>query len=192
MNPVRILTLAAATLALSGAAQAHTGLHPLGGAEAGLAHPFSGIDHLLTMVAVGLWAGLLGGRARWIVPAAFVAVMAVGAALSAGGIGVPGVEAAIAGSVVITGLLIAARVQIPTVAAAVVVGALALFHGYAHGSEMPAMASPFAYGFGFVVATTLLHGIGLLGAFGWRASSALMRATGSAIAAAGLALAFQL
>jgi len=192
MSIVRILVLIVIGLTFSGAAQAHPALHDLGGADVGFAHPFTGLDHLLTMIAVGLWAGLLGGRAQWLVPAAFLAFMATGAMLGGSSIAVPGVETVVIASVVATGALIAVRVQVPPAAAMAIVGAFALFHGHAHGSEMPAMASPIAYGVGFVAATFALHGIGLFAAWGWRASLAMPRAAGGAIAVVGLALALPL
>lgn len=188
MNIFRVLAFAVVALAVPAAAEAHPGFHVLGGAGAGLSHPFSGLDHLLAMVAVGLWAGLLGGRARWLVPAAFVVVMAAGAVLGAGGIALPAVEIVIAASIVVTGALIAASVRVAAGAAMAIVAAFALFHGHAHGAEMPALASPLAYGLGFVAATAMLHGAGLLAAQGSRAMPVLTRLSGGAIAATGLAL----
>lgn len=194
MKTIRILAIAVAAFALPGVAQAHIGLHVLGGADAGFAHPFSGLDHLLTMVAVGLWAASLGGKARILVPAAFVVVMAVGAALGAAGVPFPAVESAIAVSVIAVGVLVAAAVRVPLGAAMTIVAVFALFHGHAHGSEMPAMASPLAYGLGFVAATAILHGIGLMlgAAREHRMVPVLARAAGGVIAATGIALAWPL
>src|SRR5581483_4853903 len=127
----------------------------------GFAHPLSGLDHLLAMVAVGLYAALLGGRALWLVPASFVTMMTVGGAIGMAGIALPYTEVAIALSVVVLGLALALRIGVPTLAAMALVGAFAVFHGYAHGVEMPAAASSYAFAAGFVLATTLLHGVGL-------------------------------
>ena len=133
MRYARILaTLAAATL--PSVAHAHVGLHS-DGALAGLSHPISGLDHVLAMVAVGFWASTLGGAARWIVPAAFVSVMAVGGMLGIAGVPLPMVETAIALTVAILGLLVAFEVRVPTGVAAAIVGLCALFHGHAHGTE---------------------------------------------------------
>lgn len=185
--------LVVALAVVPGLAEAHTGLHLVGadGAAAGFAHPFLGADHLLAMVAVGLWAASLGGRARWLVPASFVALMALGAALGGFAVVLPAVEPMIALSVIALGVLIALSVQVPVAAAAALVASFGLFHGAAHGAEMPAMVSPLAYGAGFVAATALLHGVGLgLGALLPRAS--VLKFAGGAIAAAGVALALPL
>lgn len=186
---IRLLTILLAALALPGIAEAHTGVH-IGGLSDGFVHPFSGLDHLLTMIAVGLWAASLGGTARWVVPSSFITVMTLGAALGASGITLPAVEPVIAISVVVLGLLCAASVRVPVVAASAIVAVFALFHGHAHGSEMPAMASPLGYGLGFVAATTILHGAGLLVGMtvAQRGAAILGRAAGSAIAAIGVAL----
>lgn len=180
-------------VALPTAALAHPG-H--GGGELtwdfsnGFAHPFSGWDHLLAMVAVGLWAAQLGGRARWLVPAAFVSVMSLGALLGHGGFTMPGIEQGIAATVFVLGLLIAASVRLPVAAGMALVGLFALFHGLAHGAEMPVTTGGLAFGFGFVAATALLHLAGLgLGIVALRRSVRLARYTGWAIATAGIVLA---
>ncbi|WP_420133583.1 HupE/UreJ family protein [Rhodopseudomonas sp.] len=185
-----VATLAAC---VPGLAEAHTGVYLVStdGATAGFAHPLLGADHLLAMVAVGLWAASLGGRARWQVPASFVVLMTFGAALGGQGLALPAVEPMIALSVIALGGLIALSVRIPVAAAAALVALFGLFHGAAHGAEMPVMASPLAYGAGFIAATALLHGIGLaLGALLPRAPVAKL--AGGAIAAAGVALALPL
>jgi urease accessory protein len=193
---IRAGAIAIALLGLPGLAEAHTGVHPLiaDGAAAGFAHPFSGFDHLLAMVAVGLWASSLGGVARWAVPSSFIAIMTLGAALGANGLALPAVEPMIALSVVALGVMVALSVRVPTAAAAAMVAVFGLFHGFAHGAEMPAMAQPIAYGLGFVAATALLHGVGLaLGASLPRLAPArTLRLAGGAIAAAGVALALPL
>ena len=184
MKPLR-LAAAAALILLPGLAQAHTGLHA-DGLAAGALHPLTGPDHLLAMVAAGLWAASLGGAARWITPAAFVGTMALGAVLGVSGIPLPGVEPLVAASVVGLGIAVAARLRVSAVAASVLVGVFALAHGHAHGAEMPEMASPLAYGLGFAAVTAALHAVGL-GA--GRLGPALARMAGAAIALAGVVMA---
>ncbi len=185
-----LLALAALTVTASGAA-AHTfGAHGAGFAQ-GIAHPLGGIDHLLAMVAVGLWAAQLGGRALWAVPASFVAMMAVGGVAGMLGAPLPLVELGIAGSLVVLGILVALAARLPVAVSAVLVGLLALFHGHAHGSELPEATSALAYGLGFVVATASLHGLGIaIGTLLRRdAGRLLLRLGGAGIAASGLLLA---
>lgn len=153
---------------------------------AGVAHPFMGLDHLLAMLAVGVWAFQLGGRAKWLVPASFVALMAVAGALGMTGIALPMVESSIATSVLLLGLLIAFAVKMPPVLGAAIVGLFAVFHGYAHGTEMPLLATPLQYGIGFVLSTAVLHGIGLLFGQGLRKQAVWLRAAGALIAAGGV------
>jgi urease accessory protein len=145
-----------------------------------------GLDHLLAMVAVGLWAAQLGGRAAWLIPAAFVSVMTAGAGLGMSGVHLPLVEQGIIASVVVLGLLIATAARLPLVASAGLVGVFALFHGVAHGTEMPASASGFAYAAGFALATATLHAIGLLAAKATRVQ--WVRIAGAAIAVTAIAL----
>ncbi|MFM2282186.1 MAG: hydrogenase/urease accesory protein HupE [Pseudomonadota bacterium] len=156
----RTIAAAVALLALPGLAEAHPGLHA-DGAFSGFSHPFSGLDHILAMVAVGFWASTLGGPARFIVPSAFVAVMALGGVMGIYGIELPMVETGIALTVAMLGLLVAFEVRVPTMAAAVIVGVCALFHGHAHGTELPGMSSAAGYVAGFMVATVILHAVGL-------------------------------
>lgn len=152
----------------------------------GFGHPLGGWDHLLAMVAVGLWAAKLGGRARWAVPAAFVGALAAGAALGAGGLVVGGVEQAIAASVAVFGLLLVSAARLPLWAGVAVAGGFAVFHGLAHGAEMPAAASGVAFGAGFVLATALLHLAGLgLGALAGRAPAWATRSAGAGLMVAG-------
>lgn len=189
----RIAATAAALLALSGAALAHTGVGGAHGFTHGFAHPIGGIDHVLAMVAVGLYAALLGGRALWLVPASFVIVMAIGGALGMAGVTVPYTETGIALSVIVLGFAVALRIGIPTLAAMALVGLFAIFHGHAHGAEMPQDASGYAYAAGFLLATALLHAAGvalglLLGRIGQLAGPRLVQAGGGAIALAGVAL----
>jgi urease accessory protein len=174
-------------------AQAHPGPpgHTHGFAN-GLLHPLTGLDHICAMVAVGLWAAQRGGRALWLVPATFVSVMIIGGILGMGHAGIPYVEQGIAASVLVLGILIAGAVRLPLAANTAIVGLFALFHGYAHGAEMPATASGLAYGVGFVIATASLHlsgiGLGLLAK--QFASANLIRYVGGAIAACGVYLCF--
>ena len=127
----------------------------------GLLHPFSGLDHVLAMVAVGLWASQLGGRALWLLPLTFPAVMAVGAALGFGGVALPFVEIGIAGSVLVLGAAVALALR-PSLAISIpLIGAFALLHGYSHGVELPADVSALSYGAGFIAATLLLHAVGI-------------------------------
>lgn len=178
-----------AACALPGIAHAHVGLHT-GGALAGLGHPFSGLDHILAMVAVGFWASTLGGRARWIVPSAFVAVMAAGGAMGIQGVPLPMVETGIALTVAVLGLLVALEVKVPTPVAALVVGICALFHGHAHGAELPEMAHAGGYVAGFMLATVVLHlvGIGFASLRFGKAGQVIGRMAGAAVALAGAAL----
>jgi urease accessory protein len=148
-------------IAMPVAALAHTGHGDAGGFAHGFTHPLGGLDHVLAMAAVGLFAAHLGGRALWLVPATFVTVMALGGALGMAGVALPFVETVIALSVVVFGLAVALRISVPTLAAMALVGVFAIFHGHAHGAEMPQDASGAAYALGFLLATALLHGAGI-------------------------------
>ena len=184
MNPPR--TLALATLCLfAGTASAHTGDHTAAGFAGGLTHPLLGLDHLLAMIAIGLWAAQQGGRALWAVPAAFVGAMGLGGGLAWSGGVLPHVETALALSVLVLGLLIATRRQWAVTAGMTIAAVFALFHGYAHGLEMPQAASPARYAMGFVLATVCLHGVGIASSLIGRHA---MRVAGIGIAATGLAL----
>jgi urease accessory protein len=154
----RLLALAFALMPT--AALAHPG-HDVHGLVHGFAHPFGGFDHLIAMVAVGLYAWQLGGRALWLVPATFVAVMAAAGALGIAGMPLPGVEIGIAASVIVLGAIVALRVKMPVAIAAALVGVFAVFHGHAHGTEMPLDASGVAFAAGFLAATALLHVAGI-------------------------------
>lgn len=169
---------------------AHTGVDSVHGFAAGLAHPMVGADHVLAMVAVGLWAGLIGGRALWAWPAAFVGVMAIGGAIGMAGLGLPWVEAGIGLSVVALGLLVALKAPAPLAVGAALCGAFALFHGHAHGAELPHGMGGITYAAGFLLATAALHaaGIGLALGLARFATPMLTRAAGGAVALAGLAL----
>lgn len=175
--------IALMSVAFCGIANAHPG-HG-GGLMAGIAHPLFGLDHVLAMVAVGVWAFQLGGRAKWLVPASFVALMAVAGGVGMAGIGLPMVEIGIAASVLILGLLIAFSVRVTPAIGAGIVALFAIFHGHAHGAEMPLLGSAWQYGIGFVLATAALHGLGLALGKGLDKQSLVLRATGAMVAASG-------
>jgi urease accessory protein len=189
-----VIRAAAATLALMpGAAFAHTGVGETSGFVHGFSHPTSGLDHVLAMVMVGVLAWQLGGRALWLVPAAFVLVMALGGALGVAGIEVPFVETGIALSVVVLGAVVALGIRAPVAAATGLVGLFAVFHGHAHGMEMPEDAGGLAYAAGFMIATSLLHmaGIGaglLIGTTSAGYGPAVVRSAGGLSAVAGLGI----
>jgi urease accessory protein len=143
------------------AVYAHTGLGDTSGLWNGLTHPLTGLDHLCAMIGVGLWAAQRGGKAIWLVPLAFVGVMALGGLLGTMAIAIPFVEPGIVASVLILGILIAAAVRLPLLLSVFIVGTFALFHGHAHGAEMLHTYSAMAYGIGFLVTTALLHFCGI-------------------------------
>ena len=158
-----------------------------GGLAAGLLHPLTGLDHLVAMVAVGIWGAQLGGAAIWVLPIVFPLVMALGAVVGILKIGLPVPELVIALSALVLGLAVALRVRAPFVLAAAVVAVFAIFHGHAHGAELPSAANPLAYGCGFVVATGLLHAFGItIGALArWPGGERVIQGVGAAIAALG-------
>ena len=157
----RVLALSLVGTAVASPAFAHTGIGDTTGFLHGFLHPIGGIDHVLAMVAVGLFAALLGGRALWLVPLSFVTMMAIGGTLGMAAINLPFVEIGIGLSVVALGAVVALRLNMPIAAAMGFVGFFAIFHGYAHGAEMPDTVSGFSYGAGFVLATALLHACGI-------------------------------
>ncbi|MBK1670948.1 urease accessory protein [Rhodovibrio sodomensis] len=182
-----------ATALSATSALAHTGAMTAGGFLTGFLHPIGGLDHVLAIVTVGLLAFHVGGRATWLVPASFVGMMVVGGALGAAALALPLVEFGIVLSVVVLGAMVASGRAMPAVLAIAVVGAFAVFHGHAHGTEMPGAASGMAYGLGFVLATALLHAAGLLAGYGLArlgpvSGARLVRVTGGAAACAGLLL----
>jgi urease accessory protein len=185
VKAIGMLALAQASL------MAHTGVGTASGFAAGFGHPIGGLDHVLAMVAVGLWAVQMGGRSLWAVPAAFVGMMIVGGFLGASGVAVPFIEAGILASVIVLGGLIASGVKVPAAAGAVIVGVFAIFHGHAHGAEMPVDAGGLMYGAGFALATALLHGTGIAAGMGLSKVQIerMVRMSGGAIAAGGVALA---
>lgn len=188
----RLLISALASL-VPGVAWAHVGAGETAGFAHGFFHPVTGIDHVLAMVAVGLLAANLGGRALWAVPLSFVGVMAAGGALGTAGFGIPFVETGIAVSVIVLGAAIALRWKLPVAGAMALVGLFAVFHGHAHGAEMPVNASGLDYAVGFLIATALLHlagiGIGLgLTRLSQQHAPRLTQAGGAAMAVAGVGL----
>ena len=188
----RIILAFTAFAATAAPAFAHLNPEEHGSFMAGFSHPLFGLDHILVMVAVGLWAAQIGGKALWGVPLAFVTTMAIGFGLALAGIGLPFVEPAILASVVALGLLVAMAVKLDTVASAAIVAVFALFHGHAHGGEL-GTAGALEFGIGFVAATALLHvaGIGLgLGIARLSGGPIAARVIGGLTALAGLVLAF--
>jgi urease accessory protein len=181
------IPLAAAVLP----AYAHVGVGATSSFAAGFGHPFSGLDHMAAMVAVGLWAALKGGKAIWVWPAAFVGAMLAGGTLGILHIPFLFVEPGILASVVVLGLLVALAVDLPVWTGATIVGLFALFHGHAHGTELTENTGAIEYMAGFALATAMLHGIGMAPALG-RALKlrGLVRAAGAVCAVAGTGLAF--
>ncbi|MDP1658851.1 MAG: HupE/UreJ family protein [Methylotenera sp.] len=149
---------------LLGLAYAHVGAEHTSGWMAGMQHPFSGLDHLCAMVAAGLWARQLGGRAVWFVPCTFVLVMALAGLLGMVSIPLPFIEGGILLSLLVLGFLVALAIQLPLIVSAAIVGIFALFHGYAHGVEMPHSISGLVYALGFMFATAILHLMGIAAA----------------------------
>jgi urease accessory protein len=179
--------LALAVVAFTSPAFAHTG-DSAGGFLAGLSHPVFGLDHVVAMVAVGLWGAFLGAPAIWLLPIVFPLAMALGGVLGILGVPLPAVEAGIASSAIVLGVMVALAARPPLWAAAVLVGAFAVFHGYAHGKESPDGANAVAFSAGFVIATGLLHLTGV--AFGllvrWPAGRLAVRGAGGLIALVGV------
>ena len=180
--------IAALLLAAASVAQGHEGGGLAGGFYSGFLHPILGWDHVAAMVAVGLWGAFLGSPAIWILPVVFPLVMAIGGALGVAGVPLPAVETGIATSAVVLGAMVALAARPPLWVAAVIVAAFAVFHGHAHGTELPAAANPLAFSLGFVIATGLLHLSGI--AFGllarWPPGRVAVRAGGGLIAIAGV------
>ncbi|MFL6547566.1 MAG: HupE/UreJ family protein [Povalibacter sp.] len=185
---LRVLLTAVSGLFIPVCAWAHPGNEGVHDAFAGMLHPFTGLDHILAMVAVGLWATRLGRRARYVLPVVFPAMMLAGGWLSSAGVALPGVEAIIAASVIVLGILIAAAVRVSLFGSALLVGTFAVFHGYAHVNEA-AHSDWMLYAAGFLASTCMLHVIGLgFGSLMTRPNSAVPRVSGSLIAIAGAAL----
>jgi urease accessory protein len=185
--------LVAALLLVALPAWAHEGGGQAAGFVSGLLHPVSGLDHVLAMVAVGLWGAQLGAPAIWLLPVAFPLVMAFGGFLGLMGVPVPGVEIGIALSAVLLGVVVATQSRPPLAVAVALVGFFAVFHGHAHGTELPAGASGLLYSVGFVIATGLLHATGI--AVGlvhrWERGRLALRGAGAVVTAAGLLFAWR-
>ncbi|MDC9835981.1 HupE/UreJ family protein [Rhizobium binxianense] len=192
-SALKSVLLASAAVALPAVAYAHPAIGEAAGFSHGFAHPISGLDHVLAMGMVGVFAFQLGGRATWLLPMTFVLVMALGGVLGAAGIALPFVELGIALSVVVLGAIVALNVKAPLAAALGIVGLFAIFHGHAHGAEMPENAAGAAYAAGFMVATVLLHVTGLalgyvIGRVGERQGVFVARAAGGIAAISGVGI----
>jgi urease accessory protein len=165
----------AITLLIPTVATAHTGVGDITGFWHGLEHPIGGLDHILAMVAVGLWAAQIGGKAIWIVPSVFVMSMSGSSILGHLSVSLPGIEQGILASDFILGLLILFAARFPLAISTAIVGILAIFHGYAHGAEMPSTASGLTYGIGFILATTGLHLSGIVSGLAIERSQPLLQ-----------------
>ncbi|MGI9471633.1 MAG: HupE/UreJ family protein [Rubripirellula sp.] len=181
------VTFVLGSLAVPSIAFAHEAGDVAGGFLSGLAHPVFGPDHVVAMIAVGLWGGQLGKPAMWLLPVTFPIVMAFGGMLGARGVPIPSVEIGIAFSAIVLGAMVTLAVKPSMWIAAVIVGMFAIFHGHAHGTELPESATPLAYGAGFVISTGLLHAAGIV--IGllvyWPIGEKLVRLLGAVIAGVG-------
>lgn len=188
MNLKRNLIVAILFFLFTNIVNAHEAGGIAGGFISGFLHPLFGWDHVIAMVAVGLWGAFLGSPALWILPIVFPLVMALGGALGVAGVPLVAVETGIAVSAIVLGAMVALAMRPPLWVAAIIVGFFAIFHGYAHGTELPQAANPLAYSLGFVIATGLLHVCGI--AFGllvhWPAGKMAVRIGGGCISLAGL------
>jgi len=176
------------TLLLSaGAAEAHVDSGGAYGVAAGFLHPITGLDHVVAMIAVGLWGAQLGKPAIWLLPITFPLVMAFGGFLGLLGVPMPGVEIGIALSGVLLGAAVLTETRPPLFAAAILIGVFAIFHGYAHGAELPLGENALFFSLGFVIATGLLHAIGIaIGLlYQWPWGKITVRAAGGAVGAVG-------
>jgi len=175
-------------LILSSTAFAHTGEGISGGFLSGFLHPIAGLDHVTAMVAVGILGAFLGRPAIWVLPVVFPLVMAFGGILGIMGVPIPYIETGIAASSIVLGLIIVLALKMPLWVASVLVGAFAIFHGHAHGTELPGAANPLAYSIGFVISTGVLHlaGIAIGELVRWPAGVIVARAVGGLIALAGV------
>jgi len=182
------LPLLATLLLVSTAVDAHTEEGVVGGFISGLLHPLFGPDHFVAMVAVGIWGAFLRQPAIWLLPVVFPLVMALAGALGVLGVPLPMVEVGIAASALVLGLMVLFAVRPPLWVAAVVVGVFAIFHGHAHGTELPEASNPLAYAIGFVLSTGLMHLAGILiGMLAYSQKGTLVvRTIGSVISLSGL------
>jgi len=188
LSQLLIYALVAVALAWPVCGWAHVESGQTGGFLSGLAHPVSGLDHVLAMVAVGLWGAQLGMPAIWVLPVAFPMMMAFGGFLGLVGIPVPGVEIGIALSAVVLGALVLGQIRLPLPAAISIVAVFAVFHGHAHGTELAPGQNALLYSLGFVVSTGLLHGVGIgIGLINrWNAGRQVLRGAGALVMAGGL------
>jgi urease accessory protein len=170
------------------AAHAHVEQGQAAGFFTGMGHPLSGLDHVLAMIAVGLWGAQLGAPSLWLLPVTFPIVMALGGMLALVGVPLPGVEVGIAASAILLGLAVMSELRPPLAAAVALVGLFGVFHGHAHGTELPPGQSALLYSMGFVAATGCLHGvgvaIGLIHVKPW--GQRLLRVAGGGVAVAGV------
>ncbi len=187
-----VLGAVAIAAMIAAPAEAHEGTGLPGGFVAGFLHPLTGPDHMLAMVSVGLWGAFLGRPLIYLLPMVFPAMMVVGAAIGMAGVQLPPVELGIAISVLALGLMILFAIRAPVGVAVAIVGLFALFHGYAHGAELPSAADPIGYSAGFVLCTGLLHVVGIsLGlARGLPGGTVALRAAGGLIALCGAGFLF--
>jgi urease accessory protein len=187
-----VLPIAAATLLAlvvsSAPVHAHVQTGEASGFLTGVSHPVSGLDHVVAMIAVGLWGAQLGVPALWLLPVTFPMMMALGGVVGLLGVALPGIEVGIAASAVVLGLVVMFALRPPLAVAVALVAVFAIFHGHAHGTELPPGQSALLYSMGFVVATGCLHGVGI--AIGviqrWRWGQTLLRAVGAVVALAGI------
>ena len=182
------LALLTACILWPGVSFAHVEQGQAAGFITGLEHPWSGLDHILAMIAVGIWGAQLGNPALWLLPVTFPVVMSCGAMMGLLGIPLPGIEVGIALSALIFGTMILGEIKPHVAVAAVLVGFFAIFHGHAHGTELPAGQSGMLYSIGFVIATGCLHGLGILIGLihRWPAGQVAIRVCGAGIAAMGI------
>ncbi|APO68545.1 HupE/UreJ protein [Rhizobium gallicum] len=183
----RIGLVVTALLFSTGVAEAHVGTGGASGLAAGLLHPIAGFDHVVAMIAVGLWGAQLGKPAIWMLPITFPVVMAFGGFLGLLGVPMPGVEIGIALSGILLGAAVLTETRPPLVAAAILVGVFAIFHGYAHGAELPLGENALFFSLGFVIATGLLHAVGIVVGllYQWPWGKVTVRAAGGAVGAVG-------
>ncbi|RWA79240.1 HupE/UreJ family protein [Mesorhizobium sp.] len=188
-RPTRIAFAAMILATACSPAWSHTEIGSAGSFGAGFAHPLSGLDHIMVMVAAGLWSAQKGGRALWAWPATFVGTMLVGCVLGIAGLPVPIVEPIILASILTLGVLTAAAADIPVLAGAIIIGCFAFFHGHTHGTEIQEATGRLEYLTGFVLATALLHGAGIgMGLLPGQRFRCIARLAGAAIATTGLSL----
>lgn len=188
LHAIAWLLVTAGYFLAASSAHAHVQQGQAEGFVTGLEHPWSGLDHVLAMIAVGLWGAQLGNPAIWLLPITFPMVMSLGALLGLLGIPLPGIEIGVALSAIVLGIMVLGELRPKLILAAVLVGCFAIFHGHAHGTELPAGQSGMLYSMGFVIATGCLHGIGItIGLIHrWPVGKLALRGSGALIAAMGV------